>query len=288
MLVWLFVLTVSTAYAGAPGSSQTRAVVARLGQEADRFEANAYRFVGTETLRQTQPAGTRFSTGPRGIITGLPEVTHEVISEFGFVSSDEPGGSLREVRSVLTVNGVKWNRGTKELTQLANRIAARDARNRVKTLEGFEYYGLRGFLSDAGQLILLFSRRGAEKYEFTFEREAIEPSGPVWVYRYQQLDGNAAFTVYGEKKEALKQRLAGEVWLSAGDGLPVRITIESKYAVDATQLRDITAVDYQMTEWGFLLPSRIDHRQFVDGSLFVIDEFRYENFKEVLKARPAR
>ena len=30
-----------------------------------------------------------------------------------------------------------------------------------------------------------------------------------------------------------------------------------------------------MSEWGFLLPSRIDHRQYVDGGLFVVDDFRY-------------
>ena len=285
MFVWLFAITVSIAYAAAPGAGQTRAVVARLAQEADRFEANAYRFIGTETLRQTQPAGTRFGTGPRGTVTKLPEVTHEVISEFGFVSSDEPGGSLKEVRSVMTVNGLKWNRGKKELGQLASRIAARDAKNRAKTLESFEDYGLRGFLSDAGQVILLFARGGVDKYEFTFDREALDPSGPAWVYRYQQLDGAAAFTIYGEK-QPIRQRLAGEVWLSAGDGLPVRITIQSEYVSGTSPVRDLTAVDYQMTEWGFLMPSRIDHRQFVDGALFVVDDFRYDRFKEVLKGKP--
>jgi hypothetical protein len=284
MFVWLFAITVSIAYAAAPGSGETRTVVARLGQEADRFEANAHRFIGIEILKQTQPAGTRFSRGPRGIVTGLPEVTHEVISQYGFISSDEPGGSLKEVRSVLTVNGLKWSRGKKELGQLADRIAAGDAKNRAKTLESFENYGLRGFLSDAGQLILLFSRNAIDKYEFTFDREAIDPSGPVWIYKFQQLDGDAAFTIYGEK-QLIRQKLAGEVWLSAGDGLPVRITLNSEYIVEGSAVRDLTAVEYQMTEWGFLLPQRIDHRQFVDGSLFVIDDFRYDKFKEVLKGR---
>jgi hypothetical protein len=284
MFVWLFAITVSIAYAAAPSSGDTRTVVARLAQEADAFEAHAHRFVGRETLRQTQPAGTRFSRGPRGIVTGLPEVTHEVVSDYAFVSSDEPGGSLKEVRSVLTVNGLKWNRGKKDLSQLASGIAAKDAKNRVKSLESFENYGLRGFLSDAGQLILLFARHGVDKYEFTFDREAVDPSGPVWIYRYQQLDGNAAFTIYGEK-QPIRQKPAGEVWLSAGDGLPVRITLNSEYVVEASSVRDVTAVEYQMSEWGFLLPSRIDHRQFVDGGLFVVDDFRYDKFKEVLKGR---
>ena len=287
MFVWLFAITVSIAYGAAPGAGDTRTVVARLAQEADRFEANAYRFIGRETLRQTQPAGTRVSRGPRGITTGLPEVTNEVVSEYGFVSSDEPGGSLKEVRSVMTVNGLKWRRGKKELGDLANRIAIRDAKNRGKTLESFETYGLRGFLSDAGQMILLFARGGVDKYEFNFDREAVHPSGPVWIYRYHQLDGDAAFTIY-EEKQLIRQKLAGEVWLSAGDGLPVRITLHSEHVVEAVPIRDLTAVEYQMSEWGFLLPSRIDHRQFVDETLFVLDQFTYDNFKEILKGRPRK
>jgi hypothetical protein len=284
MFVWLLLVTVSIAYAAAPVPTQTRNVIARLGQEADRFEQNAYRFVGMETLRQTQPAGTRFSTGPRGIQTKLPEKTYEILSEYGFISSDEPGGSLKEVRYVLKVDGLKWNSGKKELKNLAARIATKDAKNRVKSLESFEDYGLRGFLSDAGQLILLFARKGVEKYEFTFDREAVASTGPVWVYKYSQLDGNAALTIYGEK-EPIRHKPAGEVWLSAGDGLPVRITIESAYFVGESQIRDVTAVDYEMSRWVFLLPSRIVHRQFVDGTVYVIDEFLYSDFKEVLPDR---
>lgn len=287
MILWLLAFIVSSAHAGAPAAEQTRAVLARLGREADQFEANAHRFTGVETLRQTQPAGTRISRGPRGIGTKLPEVTHEIVSEYGFVSSDEPGGSLKEVRSVLMVNGLKWKRGKKDLKDLASRIAAQDTKNPVKTLESFEDFGLRGFITDIGQVILLFARGGIEKYEFTFDREAVDPTGPVWIYRYQQLDGKEAFTIYGEK-EPIRQRLAGEVWLSAGDGLPVRVIIRSEHNVERSVMRDVTSVDYQMTEWGFLLPARIDHRQFVDGGLFVIDEFRYDKFREVIPLRRRR
>jgi hypothetical protein len=287
MFLWLFVLAVSLAYAYAdpPSAEQTRAVLTRLGKEADRFEANAHRFVGLETLRQTQPAGTRFGKGPRGIVTKLPEATNEIVSEYGYVSVDEPGGSLKEVRSVLTVNGLKWKRGKKQLAELANGIAGRDAKNRAKTLESFESFGLRGFLSDAGQVILLFARRGTERYEFAFDRQEVTAThGPVWVYRYQQLDGGEALTIYGGK-EPLRHRLGGEVSVTAGDGLPVRISIHSEYLADGQRVRDVTRVDYLMTEWGLLLPDRIDHRQFVDGALFVVDEFFYEKFKEVLPAR---
>ena len=137
------------------------------------FERNAHRFVGNETLRQTQPDGTRFGTGPRGITTELPGVVHEIVSEYGYISSDEPGGSLKEVRLVLTVDGLKWKSGKKDLSDSGGTDRQSDAKNRGHTLESYEDYGLRGFLSDAGQLILLFARHGVEKYEFMFDRSEI-------------------------------------------------------------------------------------------------------------------
>ena len=271
--------------AAAPTSEQTRAVLDRLGREADQFERNAHRYVGLETLEQLQPEGTRFSISKRGLETKLPAAKNVVVSEYGFISSDERGGSLREVRSILTVNGQKWKRGKKDLKDLATQIAREDAKNHVRSLERFEDFGLRGFLQDAGQLILLFARSGTERYEFTFHRDATSLAGPVWVYKYRQIDGPAAFTIYGQK-EPIRQRLEGEVWLSRGDGLPVRVALHSNHSVKGSQVRDVTVVDYAMSRWGFLLPLRIDHQQFVDGELFVADEFTYTDFREVISGRP--
>ena len=275
----------SAALAAAPTTEQTRAVLARLTREADQFERNAHRFSGVETLQQVQPEGTRFSRSNRGLETRLPAATNVIVSEYGFISSDEPGGSLKEVRSILTVNGLKWKRGKKDLNDLATQIAREDAKNRVRTLERYENFGLRGFLQDAGQLILLFARRGTERYEFTFDREASSLAGPAWVYKYRQIDGPAAFTIYGQK-QPIRQRLEGEVWLSRGDGLPVRVVMHSNHSVKESKVRDITIVDYEMSRWGFLLPSRIDHKQYVDGELFVADDFTYKDFREVISGRP--
>jgi hypothetical protein len=271
--------------AAAPTTEQTRAVLTRLEREADQFERNAHRYLGVETLEQVQPEGTRFSVSKRGLETKLPAATTVVVSEYGFISSDEPGGSLREVRSILTVNGLKWKRGKKDLNDLATQIAREDAQNRVRTLERFENFGLRGFLQDAGQLILLFARNGTERYEFTFDREASSMAGPAWVYKYRQIDGPAAFTIYGQKKP-IRQRLEGEVWLSRGDGLPVRVVMHSNHVVKESQVRDVTIVDYEMSRWGLLLPSRIDHKQYVDGDLFVANDFTYKDFREVISGRP--
>jgi hypothetical protein len=277
-------LTASLFVAQPPTPAQNRAVLVRLGKEADNFERNAHRFTGTEMLRQTQPDGTRFGTGPRGITTKLPGVVHEIVSEYGYVSSDEPGGSLKEVRIVLTVDGLKWKRGKKDLSALAERIGSHDAKNPARTLESYEDYGLRGFLSDAGQLILIFARHGIEKYDFAYDRNEIGASGPIWVYKYTQLDGWQALTIYGEK-ETVRQRLAGEIWVQSSDLLPVRVTMQSERVVKDAKLRDVTLVDYEPSSWGLLLPSHIDHRQYVDQELFVIDEFFYTAFKQTIPGK---
>jgi hypothetical protein len=285
MFILLFGLVPFFLYAQQPSPEQTRSVMARLAREADVFERNAHRFTGLETLRQVQPAGTRFGEGPRGIITRLPEAVHEIVSEYGYISSDEPGGSLKEVRLVLTIDGLKWKTGKKDLNDLAGRIGARDAKNPARSLQSYEDYGLRGFLSDAGQVILLFSRGGTEKYEFSFDRtESDTTQGASYVYRYQQLDGGQALTIYGGK-EPIRQKLHGEIWARITDQVPFRITIDSTHQMNESDVRDVTAVDYEISRWGILLPSRINHRQFVDKQLFVTDDFTYSEFKQTIPGK---
>jgi hypothetical protein len=280
MSVALLALTAFAAVAAQPPSSeQTQSALARLSKEADLFDRNAHRFTGIETLRQIQPEGTRFGRGPRGIVTKLPEAIHEIVSEYGYISADEPGGSLKEIRLVLTIDGLQWKKGNKELKDLANQIGTRDSKNPARTLESYENYGLRGFLSDSGQLILLFSRGAVEQFEFTFDRvETGQPGGPAWAYKYQQIDGPKALTIYGNK-EPIRQRLRGEVWFRSSDAQPLRITIDSNHMVDDSEVRDITVVEYDISRWGLLLPVRINHRQYVDSQTFVIDEFSYRDFR---------
>ena len=115
---------------------------------------------------------------------------------------------------MLTVDGLKWKSGKKDLSELAEQIGNRDVKNKANTLESYEQYGLRGFLSDAGQLILLFARHGIEKYDFVYDRSEIGAAGPMWVYKYSQLDGAQTLTIYGEK-QPVRQRLAGEVWVQS-------------------------------------------------------------------------
>lgn len=256
-------------------------VLTRLGQEADLFERSAHRVIGIETLLQTRAAGVEISR--RNIETRVPERKREIVSEYGYVAVDERGGSLKESRSVLTIDGLKWNK-PKGLDNLAKTISAKDDKQKRKLLEEFESYGLHGVISDVSQLILLFARGRAAQYEFAFESEGRDPSGEdVVVYRFAQIDGPQSFRVF-QGKQVVGDKIHGKLWARAGDGEPLRIALETLRSVKSSQLRDTVLVSYFRSDFGFLLPVRVLHEQFEDGALTVSDDFLYSGFKEVIPA----
>lgn len=255
-----------------------RAVVRQLSDEANLFDRLAHRIAGVETLRQIVPQGARIGLGRRGVETALPGFTREIVSEYGFISTDERGGPIREIRNVLTVDGLKWKRGTTSLQNLAREITARDHKSRKRQLEDFEDFGLSGFISDLGQLILLFARGAVSRYEIQFEK----PDGSgLWVYTYQQLDGPEALTVYGEGSEPSQQKLRGRIWVQPGSKIPARISLDSEREVKDFRVRDTSVVEYSVSPFGLVLPERIVHQQFADQTLLVTDEFTYSGYREI-------
>ena len=256
-----------------------QAVFSQLGREADQFERSAHRVVGRERLKQTVPDGVRIGVGMRGIETRLPGYTREVISQYGFVSMDEPGGAIREVRHVLEVDGQVWTKKTKSLAALAQEITGKDEAGRKRHLERFEEYGLQGFVSDLGQLILLFARGGTQRYELRYDKTDDEG---LWVYTYQQLDGKEALTIYGEGKQPTRQKLKGRIWVRPADRMPFRLGIDSERVIENISIRDHSVVEYARSKSGYLLPERIVHQQFIGTLLFVTDEFTYSDFREIL------
>ena len=81
------------------------------------------------------------------------------------------------------------------------------------------------------------------------EAKARPLTGASYVYRYQQLDGGQALTIYGGK-EPIRQKLHGELWVRTADQLPFRITIDSTHQMYESEVRDVTAVDYDIEPLG--------------------------------------
>jgi hypothetical protein len=256
-----------------------QAVFSQLGREADQFERSAHRVVGRERLKQTVPDGVRTGVGMRGIETRLPGYTREIVSQYGYVSLDVPGGAIQEVRHILEVDGQRWTKNTKSLAALAQEITGKDDAGKKRHLERFEEYGLQGFVSDLGQLILLFARGGTQRYELRYDKTDGEG---LWVYTYHQLDGKEALTVYGEGQQPTRQKLKGRIWVRPADRVPLRISIDSERIIESIPIRDNSVVEYARSQFGYLLPERIVHRQFIGTLLFVTDEFTYSDFREVL------
>jgi hypothetical protein len=265
----------------AQSAEELRAVIDRLGREADRFERAAHRVMAIETLRQTVPDGVRVGRGPRGIQTALPGYTREIVSEYGFISLDEPGGSLKEVRNVLTIDGQRWNKpGRKNLGSLAEQLTAATSDAKRRQLERFEEHGLEGFATDFGQLILLFARGNTTNYEFVLDKVDDEAVERTAIYNYRQLDGPQALTIY-EGKEVIRQRLEGKIWIRARDRMPVKISLDSTRSLNGSAVRDTAEVFYDAQSFEFLYPWRVVHRQFVDGREVVKDEFEYGKLREL-------
>jgi hypothetical protein len=267
---------------GAQTPNAARAMIDRLATEADLFDKSAHRISGVETLRQRLPKGSRISKTKRGLDVVLPEQTREIVSEYGFLALDERGGWLKEVRMVSSIDGSKWKRGNKGLDSLARTLSATDDKKKRTLLESFESFGLQGFVTDLGQLILLFARGLAANYEIRYERtDRGDPALPLAVYNYMQLGGTDALTVY-EGKMPVRLKLQGKIWSRLSDGLPVRISVDSSREENRSIIRDLSVVDYEPSQFGFLLPKKIVHRQWVGDILFVEDNFSYSNYRQVL------
>jgi hypothetical protein len=270
---------------GATTPASLRAVIDRLAREADLFDKSAHRIAGVETLRQLLPKGSRISRSRRGIDVVLPEQTREIVCEYGFIGVDERGGWLKEVRVVRTVDGQKWTKGKKGLDSLAQALSATDDKKKRSLLENFENFGLQGFITDLGQLILLFARGLISNYEITYDSE--DHSDPLTlqsVYGYHQLGGTDALTVY-ERDAPLRLKLQGKIWVRHTDYQPVKISIDTSREEEKEIIRDLSVVEYERSRFGFLLPSKIRHQQFIDNKLFVQDDFTYSGYKEVLSGK---
>ena len=269
-------------------SGQTPAVkqlVERLGAEADEFERSAHRVVGMETLKQTVPAG--FHVSRRGIETKVPEHSRVIVSQYSYIPVDEKGGSLREARNILTVDGLQWNK-KQPLDSLAKAVTVRTDVQRRKLLEDFESHGLAGILTDSSQSILLFAQGNAGRYEFTYEGEDKDEIGvPLYVLRFQQIDGNQAFHVY-ENKGVVSDKLRGKVWFRKADLLPVKVGMETVRQLKQSKMRDTVVVSYAKSDFGFLLPAKVLHEQYENNFLNVVDAFDYSDFRQIVSAPRSR
>jgi hypothetical protein len=263
----------------------TQKLIKRLGDEAEAFQKIAPQLVGHETLHQRALAPPRFKMR-LGDAAKQPQAAdwkeHEILSEYAFALL---GRQIHELRQVTSVNGKRVAGDEQAQDALAKLVTDNDDQRKKRALEQLEKYGLRGGATDFGQILLLFSRRDVERYEFTVAGPRLMGTVATQVFHYQQLDGLQALTVFRGNSgsgAATTERLSvqGEIWVREADGLPVRITMTATGSSTDKEktLREEATVDYAMSEFGTLLPVETTQRELRAGEEVAENKFTYRDF----------
>ena len=265
---------------------QTQKMTARVSEEAEAFQKLAPEVLGVETLHQrAQKPRSRFRprAGAAAVTPPPPEwKQRDIVSEYGFAMFGNDPSALHELRQVVSVDGRKIDDTKKAQDQLAKAITASDDIRKKEVLKQFEKYGLVGAVTDFGQLILLFTRRELERYEFLPNGARTLGETKVLVFSYKQLDGPEGLTlIEGNKGDRVRHlRVEGEIWVRAEDDFPMRITLAASQGDGATALREEASVDYVMSSFGAVLPTATFHRELHAGRVTAENRFTYSDFRK--------
>jgi hypothetical protein len=260
---------------------RTQKLIDGLSKQADAFQRIAPAMLGRETLHH------RFLKPPPRFRPRIGEAAkkplqptwqeRDIISEYAFAALGDNRQELHEMRRVIAVDGRIVEDEKQAQDSLAKLVTASDDQRKRLALKQLEKYGLRGAAVDFGQLLLLFSRRDVERYEFTFSSTEQVDGLPLTVFRYKQLDGPEAMTVFDGDK-LLRLRVEGEVWVRSDTYAPVRITLVATQDESGAGLREEATVQYVMSAYGALLPSTIEQQELRDGQVTSESKFVYANF----------
>jgi len=259
----------------------TSRMTARVSEEAEAFLKIAPEVLGTETLHQSAlRRPSRFH--PRAGTAPPPQkwMEHEIVSEYGFARFATESGAIHELRQVTLADGRKVAETKKAQEALAKAMTASDDESKKDLLKRFESYGLSGAVNDFGQILLLFTRRNLERYEFTYKSTMMIGYDKALVFAYQQIDGPESLTVFDEKKHdaASKLKLEGEIRVRAEDFVPLQITLSAQQGDAPLSLSEQAAVTYKMSKFGALLPVSTEHQELRNGKVVARNQFNYTDF----------
>jgi hypothetical protein len=257
---------------------------ARVSEEAEAFLKLAPLVLGTEKLHQMAqkpPPRFRPRIGAAAKKPPAPQwIDREVISEYGFAVLAGETGALHELRQVTSVDGRKVEDTKKAQAVLSKAITSSGDGRKRELLKAFEKYGLGAGATDFGQLILLFTRRGLERYEFTQQESRMIGYDRALVFAYKQIDGPEALTLFEANKNDQTKRLRaqGEIRVRAEDFVPLQILLMAQEGEGANLLREEAAVNYSMSPFGAVLPTSTEHRELRGGKVVAENHFTYSDF----------
>jgi hypothetical protein len=261
----------------------TQKMTARVSEEAEAFLKIAPKVLGTEKLHQrAQKPPSRFHPRVGAAAINAPVVPqwkeHDLVSEYGFASFTGEAGAIHELREVVSVDGKKVADSKRAQAALAKAITATADAQKKEVLKQFEKYGLTGAVTDFGQLLLLFTRRQIERYEFTAQGSRMIGYDRALVFAYKQIDGPEALTLFDEKNKVRHLKVEGEIRVRDTDFVPLQITIAAHEGDAPNSIREEAAVSYSMSAYGALLPTSTEHRELRAGKVVAENQFLYTDF----------
>ena len=252
----------------------------RLAIEAAAYGTLAQQVTGEETLRLRAlkpPPKFKLRVGDAATkpLRAQP-LDRTIVSLYGVSLI---GGSLHEIRQITFVDGKKVldeQRAQRTLTELLTGSADQQKFASAKQLQKYTYGPAA---VDFGPLILLFTRRGQERYEFTPVGPRLLGATPSAVYRFKQLDGTEGFTLFAKLTHQLP--LAGEVWISEDPQGPIRISLSIDIPKSEPAEREEAEVEYTRSAWGALVPMQIEQRDMERANIAAESIFSYANFQKL-------
>jgi hypothetical protein len=242
----------------------------RVAAQAETFRRIAPTMLTEEILSQrTRRAGT----------TGDYE-THEVTSVYAFGTLPEAPTVIHEIRKVISVDGKQFTSREKAREAMTLGLHSEDDRLKKRLLEDFEKHGLRGAVTDFGQVILLFSARHQKDYQFEQAGDQVVGVDRALVLKYKQTGGAGGVMIF-HGNNADKQALQGELLVRESDGMPLRITMTSTSTSKGIETRDTLEVNYTDSGLGCVVPSSVQHRAYLKNDVLSENSFQYGQFRKI-------
>ncbi len=276
-------LLAGIAFAQAPTPLVLPELLSRIAKNAADFQNVAPLTLSEETLRQRSRPGSIGLAEKDDAVGRLPTAPfnqREVVSEYGYASLRNAPAALHEIRKIVRVDGRDFSTVDNARHAMTIGLTSGNDKQKKRILEDFEKHGLKGSVTDFGQLLLVFSTRRIGDYDFHIDRETRVGVEPVLVLAYRQRGGPESLTVF-RGNSAVRQPLTGEIWVRKSDGLPLRITLLSTQQMKHNVIKDEAAVDYSLSAFGAVLPVAVSHREYLNGDLLTENLFRYAPFRRI-------
>jgi hypothetical protein len=273
---------------------RTQKLAQRLAEEASAYARVAPELVGEEMLHQRAlkaPPRFRPRVGDAAREPAKPVwqertlVSQYTLALFSGDDASAGGGTLHELRQVISADGKKIEDAAKAQEMLAQAVTSSGEQRRLQLLKDFERHGLLGAVSGVAPMLLQFSAQDLPRFELLYAREQYQGAARLLVFSYRQIDG-AGLSLFdghaGDRSGGPRHmQTNGEIWVREVNYMPVRITMAASEGEGATLLREEVRVDYATSQWGALVPQSAEHRELRAGNPVAENRFEYAGFQKV-------